>query len=374
MTKNEHTYIEIDLGAVRSNVHEVRKHIQDNVGLMVVVKANAYGHGALEVAKEVVGSGAGSLAVSDVEEGILLREAGFKCPILVLGPTSASESSLVVYHDLSQAVSTKDFVEELSREAVVLGRTTGVHINIDTGIERVGVHPHEAIDFAKHAIVQPGITVEGVFTHFAEANCPHSQFTERQLKLFRSVIEELERAGIAIPIKHAANSAAIFHFPESHFDMVRPGIAIYGLYPSDESGAMVHLSPAMSFRTQIARLRNVPPGTGLSYDRSFTTTRDSVIATLPVGYADGYPCSASNTAQVLVHGTRAPVVGSICMDMTLVDVSHIPGVRVGDDVMLFGTQGDSTISAAELARWAGTISYDIVCGIRSRVPRRFVHP
>lgn len=372
-SSRKRTQVEIDLGAVKRNIQELRRYVQANVGLMVVVKANAYGHGLVEVATQVCESGAQSLAVSDVEESVILREAGITCPILVLGSTAASDAPTVVHYNLTQAICTEDLVEKLSYEALASGKTAKVHVNIDTGIERLGVPSPRALSFVKHVLSQPGIVVEGIFTHFAEADRPRSRFTEYQLEVFRGVLNSLEVAGIRIPVKHAANSAAVLHFPSSHFDLVRPGIAVYGVYPSSESSDMIHLEPVMSLRTEIIRLRRVQKGSGLSYERQFTTKKDSTIATLPIGYADGYPCSLSNAAEVLVHGIRAPVVGAICMDMTLVDVSHVPDVRIGDDVVLLGSQGSATISVQELARRAGTIGYEIVCGIRSRVPRRFLH-
>jgi len=361
------TRVEIDLDSIAYNIHQIRKKVGNKTKTMAVMKANAYGHGAVEVAKVAIDAGAQWLAVALVEEGIQLREAGIQSPILILGSTPPDQVHEVIKYNLSQTVCSRELIETLSNEAQSWNQTAKVHIKVDTGLGRLGIFPEEVAAFVKESSCLEGIEIEGIFTHFSVAD-EDKAFTELQIKKFKEVISNLEREKIHIPLKHAANSAAVVGFASSYFNLVRPGIILYGLYPSPEMNRTIPLKPAMSFKTKITYLKRVPAGYSLSYDRTFTTKRKSLIAILPVGYADGYPRALSNKGEVLIKGKRAPVVGMICMDMTLVDVTHIPDVKVGDEVVLFGKQNGAQISADEIASKSGLINYEILCGISKRVP------
>ncbi|RLE14913.1 alanine racemase [Candidatus Aerophobetes bacterium] len=362
------TRVEIDLDSIAYNIHQIRKKVGNKTKIMAVMKANAYGHGAVEVAKVAIDAGAQWLAVALVEEAIQLREAGIQSPILILGSTPPDQVHEVIKYNLSQTVCSRELIETLSNEAQSWNQTAKVHIKVDTGLGRLGIFPEEVAAFVKESSCLEGIEIEGIFTHFSVAD-EDKAFTELQIKKFKEVISNLEREKIHIPLKHAANSAAVVGFASSYFNLVRPGIILYGLYPSPEMNRTIPLKPAMSFKTKITYLKRVPAGYSLSYDRTFTTKRKSLIAILPVGYADGYPRALSNKGEVLIKGKRAPVVGMICMDMTLVDVTHIPDVKVGDEVVLFGKQNGAQISADEIASKSDLINYEILCGISKRVPR-----
>ncbi|MBC7188711.1 alanine racemase [Candidatus Aerophobetes bacterium] len=366
------TRVEIDLDAVVYNLRQIRLKVGENVKIMAVVKADAYGHGALEIAKAAISGSAEWLGVANVEEGVKLREGGIKNPILVLGLSFPEEGELAIKYELSQTVCTLEFARNLSIRARKIGKPARVHVKIDTGMGRIGIIAEEAVDFIKRLLVFDGIKLEGIFSHFARAEEKNGEFTTKQIQRFNMVINELEREGIKVPIRHIANSAAILNFPATYFDMVRPGIMIYGLYPSDNLANSLSLKPVMSFKTCIVYLKDVPPGTSLGYGRSFVTRKKSKIATLPVGYADGYSRKLSGKSCVLIRGKRAPVVGRICMDMMLVDVSHIPDVKIGDEVVLFGRQGEEEISVQEIASLQETINYEILCNVGNRVFRVYL--
>lgn len=366
------TRVEVDLDAVVYNLRQIRLRVGENVEIMAVVKADAYGHGALEVAKAAISGSAKWLGVANVEEGMELREGGIKNPILVLGLSFPEEDELAIKYELSQTVCTLEFARNLSIQARKIGKPAKVHVKIDTGMGRIGVISEKAVDFIKRLLALEGIKLEGIFSHFAQAEEKNGEFTLKQIQKFNRVINELEKEGIKVPVRHIANSAAILNFPSSYFDMVRPGIMIYGLYPSDNLANSLSLKPVMSFKTCIVYLKDVPAGTFLGYGRSFVVRKRSKIATLPVGYADGYSRKLSGKSFVLIRGKRAPVVGRICMDMMLVNVSHIPDVKIGDEVVLFGRQGEEEISVQEIACLQETINYEILCNVGNRVFRVYL--
>lgn len=366
------TRAEVDLNAIAHNIQAIRKKVTNGVKIMAVVKADGYGHGAIEVARVALQNGIDFLAVAIPEEGVELRRSGIETPILVLGLIPPEKAWVVVEHNLTQTVCTKELAEVLSAKAQELSKVAQVHVKVDTGMGRIGVLPEDVVSFIKETSKLKGIKIEGIFTHFSEADKKDKTFTELQIARFTRVITKLEKTGIQIPVKHAANSAGILDFPSCYFDLVRPGIMIYGLYPSKQVTHTINLKAAMSFKTAVAYLKTVPPGTSIGYGRSFITQKRSVIATLPVGYADGYNRLLSNKGEVLIRGRRAPVVGRVCMDMTQVDVSHIRGVRIGDEVVLFGKQGDDEIPVDEVASNIDTINYEIVCNIGKRVPRIYL--
>jgi len=366
------TRVEIDLGAIAHNIQQISQKIKDSARIMAVVKADGYGHGAVEVARVALKNGVDFLAVSSPEEGVKLREAKINAPILILSPALPESAEVIVKYDLIQTVCTEDLAIALSTEAQKFSKVIKIHVKIDTGMDRIGVFPEDAGRFIKKISKLKGIKLEGIFTHFSEADKKDKTFTLSQINKFKKVVDSLEREGIFIPLKHMANSAAVLDLPFSYLNLVRPGIIIYGLYPSGEVTKTINLKPAMSFKTYVVYIKTFPAGTYIGYRRSFTTKRKSTIAVLPVGYTDGYSRALSNRGQVLIKGKRAPVVGKICMNITLIDVSHIPGVKVGDEVVLFGEQGNNAISVNEIASIVNTLNYEIICTVGNCAPRVYI--
>ncbi len=366
-------WAEVNLGAVAHNVREIRKLLQPDTKLMAVVKADAYGHGALPVARVALASGAERLAVAILDEALALRRGGITAPILILGYTPPEQAPLVVEHDLTQTVFSLEVIQAISAAAAAAGKTARVHIKVDTGMGRIGVFPSEAPDFAEAVSRLPGIFIEGVYTHMACADEQDKAYTRWQFDRFKEALAGIKARGVAIPLKHVANSATTLDLPEMHLDMVRTGIILYGLWPSPEVRRVIDLKPAMQLKARVAYVKKVPPGTSISYGRQFTTSSPSVIATLPLGYADGWSRLLSNKAAVLIRGQRAPVVGRVCMDQCMVDVTHIPGVKPGDEAVLFGVQGGEFLPVEEVASHMGTINYEMVCLISKRVPRIYLN-
>jgi len=343
-----------------------------SAGICAVVKADGYGHGALETAQIALAGGASYLAVAFLDEALELRRAGIRSPILILGFTPEDHFDKIVEQDITQTIFTFESAKRLSEEAQRQGKTAKIHIKLDTGMNRLGFQAGpSAVREIEKIFKLEGLYVEGIFTHFSKADETDPSFTKMQFENYQAVVSSLEQTGYVIPIKHAANSAAIMQFPETHLDMVRPGIILYGLYPSDEvDKSKLDLKPVMTFKTKVSYVKTVSAGKAVSYGGSYITKRKSIIATLPVGYADGYSRLLSSKASVLIKGQRAPVVGRICMDQCMVDVTDVKGdVTVGEDVVLLGEMGNETISADEIARILGTINYEVVCAISKRVPR-----
>lgn len=370
--KFSRTWAEINLDNIAHNVKAIQKLVGKRTEIMAVVKADAYGHGVLETVRTMFDSGASRLAVSMLDEAIQLRQIGIDIPILVLSHTNPQRVDELIQNNIAQTVYSHDIAKALSDEAVRQGAKARVHIKIDTGMTRVGFQPgYSAVKDVVEIHKLPGIIVEGIFTHFATADENDSSYTQHQMELFEIIINELNRIGILIPIRHVSNSAAIINYPELSMELVRPGIILYGIYPSGEMDkSIIDLKPAMTLKTNIAMIKNVDENTSISYGRRFITKRKSIIATIPVGYADGYSRLLTGKSKVLVNGQFAPVVGSICMDQCMVDVTDIQGeVKTGDEVVLLGRQGECEITADELADLTGTIPYEIVCIIGKRVPR-----
>jgi alanine racemase len=375
-------WAEIDLNAIAHNVRELRRRTDPRAKVMAVVKANGYGHGAVEVARTAIASGAEWLGVARLSEAIALREAGFSAPILVFGYTPPADAGRLLDFDLRQSVYSLDAARAYS-EAAARTRRIRVHLKVDTGMGRLGMVPAalsgqdprhavgEAFIREATAIARlPGISAEGIFTHFAAADSADLSSAQRQLTLFMEVISALKSSGLEFELRHSANSAAVIAIPESHLDLVRPGIALYGLKPSEEIDLTgISLKPAMALKTRIIHLKAVPAGTAISYGMTYRTPRATVIATVPAGYADGYRRLFSSRGSMLVHGRRVPVVGRVCMDLTMLDVGAVPEARIEDQVVIFGRQGGEFISADDLACDLGTINYEIVCDLASRVPR-----
>ncbi len=335
---------------------------------MAVVKADGYGHGAVQVSRTALKNGADCLAVAVPEEGLELRNAAIDCPILVFGLIQPYEAWKPVEAGLEQTVCSVELLEALDQESRNSGVVTPVHVKVDTGMGRIGLAPADVVEFARKVAACANLQLKGLYSHFSCADEKDKSFTHTQMARFQEVRGALAAAGIDIPVKHIANSAGVLDFPEAHFDLVRPGIMIYGLYPSQDVSHSVELRPAMSFVTRVCHVKRVPAGTPIGYGATFVTSRESVIATMPVGYADGYRRLLTNKGEVLVRGTRVPLVGRVAMDMCMLDVTAVPGVRVGDEIVLFG----KGLPVEEMASLIGTINYEVVTLIGKRVPRVYV--
>ncbi|MFQ5840126.1 MAG: alanine racemase [Candidatus Methylomirabilales bacterium] len=364
----------IHLGAYARNLDRVRSLVGSAVQIMAVVKADAYGHGALPIARIALEAGATWLGVALPEEGAALRQAGIAAPILVLGPTSPPQAPLVLEADLDQMVPDAALAEALADAAKGTRRRARVHLKVETGMGRVGLLPGEVIGLARQLRHLSGIELRGVMTHLAKADASDKTHTLAQVERFRQALAGLEAEGIEVPIRHAANSAAILQVPEAHFDLVRPGIVLYGYLPARQMQRPVEWEPVLELHSVIAQVKRVQPGTTVSYGGTFVATRETSVATIPIGYADGVPRLLSNRGHVLVGGRAAPVIGAVCMDMVMVDVSEVPEAAAGDPVTLIGRQGEMAVWADDWAEWALTISYEVLCGIGPRVPRIHVAP
>jgi alanine racemase len=358
----------IDLDAVSYNVSGIRKKIGKMRELMAVVKADGYGHGSVQVSMAALRSGANSLAVALPEEGQLLRAEGIDAPILVLGLIQPEESYKIIRSRLDQTLCSLELAEALDQEARKASVRVNVHIKIDTGMGRIGLCPEDVPSFLQKIRQFRNLDVVGIFSHFSSADQADKSVSNKQIAVFDRVVREIELAGFRIPKKHMANSAAVLDLPLSYYDLVRPGIMIYGLYPSREVGRNVELRPAMTLKTRISFVKRSPPGTPISYGGAFVTHKETTVATLPVGYGDGYSRLLTEHGQVLIKGRRVPVIGRICMDMCMVDVSRIGGIKPGEEVILFG----DNLPVDDVAEKIGTISYEIVCSVDKRVPRVYV--
>ncbi len=366
------TWLEIDLGAIAHNTRQIKTLLQPHVQVLISLKADAYGHGALKVARTTLHNGASMLGVATVSEATPLREAGISAPILVFGYVPLWQMREAVRQDITVTLYTLESAQALSRAAQALGKTVKVHIKIDTGMSRLGVRAEQVDDILAlvHAIhTLPALTLEGIYTHFATADSADQSHAHRQLTRFQQLLQRLDEQGLRPPLVHAANSAAILSMPEAHFNMVRPGIAIYGMHPSLDVCLPDGFQPALSFKTQVAQVKWIPAGECISYGCTTITEHPTRIAVLPVGYADGFRRAPRNWGSVLIHGQEAPLLGRVCMDQCMVDVSHIPSVRMGDEVVLIGRQGHARLTAEQVAERLGTSNYEVVAEILARVPR-----
>lgn len=378
--------MEVDLTAIAHNVRELRRVTDPGARLLAAVKANGYGHGAIEVAKTVLHSGGDALGVARIEEGIQLRDAGIAAPILIFGYTDPVLAEKLIASDLAQSVWSLEMAKQLSRAAGLAGKNIRIHLKVDTGMGRLGLLPESsrvvspdtaATDDSVAEIAAiarlSGLELEGVFTHFPTADSADKVDAKSQFDRFQYFIDLLGRAGIEIPLRHAANSAAIIDMPDTHLDMVRAGISIYGLYPSDEVNQhRVALRPAMTLKTRIVQIKRVPEGFRVSYGSTYETEKPTRIATVSVGYADGLNRRLSSRGSMLVGGNRVPIVGRVCMDLTMLDVGEIPDIAIGDEAVVFGRQADAAITVDEVASLLDTINYEIVSTVSDRVPRVYL--
>ncbi|CAM0496714.1 alanine racemase [Thermoanaerobacter kivui] len=368
------TRAEIYLDNIVNNLNEVKRLIGNKVKIMGVVKANAYGHGACQVAKVLIENGVSYLAVATVDEALELRDCGIKSPILIFDYTPLTQAKDLIEYHITQTVFDIKYVRELGKMALNKGKKAKVHVKIDTGMGRIG---YTDLEIAQREIEEmanmKGIELEGIFSHFSTSDEKDKTYSEMQFDMFKKLLEKLKERKIDIPLKHIANSGAILDIEYSYLDMVRPGIILYGSYPSEEVQKRANLKQTMSFKTKVVYVKEVPEGSYISYGRTFVTKRKSKIATLPVGYADGFNRLLSNNHHVLIKGKYAPVVGRICMDQCMIDVTDVDNVEVGDEVVIFGMQQDKKITVDEIAKKLNTIPYEVYCGISRRVPRIYIY-
>jgi alanine racemase len=362
----------VDLAALRHNYLQLRRRLSPGAKLLAVVKADAYGHGLVPAARTLAAAGAEYLGVASLDEGLALREAGLELPILLLMGVVPPESQAAVAADLDVVLYRRDVAQALEEAGRSLGKKARVHLKVDTGMGRLGLNPNEVLPFLEGIKNFSHLEVLGLISHLATADDADKTYTRKQLQEFLTLLSTARGQGWELPLSHIANSAALVEVPEAHFGMARPGISLYGSPPAPGRPWEVDLKPVMSFTTQVLQLKRLPPGCSISYGRTYTTTDWSTIAVLPVGYCNGYPRLLSNRGEVLLKSRRAPIRGRVCMNLTMVDTSHIPGVAEGEPVTLLGADGGDRLSADDLAAWAETISYDIYCTLGSANPRRFV--
>lgn len=373
MDKVNRVEADINLDNIRDNVKMMKACVREDMKLLAVIKADGYGHGAVTLAR-ALDDLADFYAVACIDEGVELRKAGIEKPILILGYTDPTSYEDLIKNDIRTAFYDVDRAKKLSLVAQKLNMTAKIHIKIDTGMGRIGFPcdedgMKEILEISK----LPNIECEGIFTHYAKADEYDKTSANEQLKKFRWMIARLKENGLDIPVKHIANSAGIMEMDNEGFDMVRAGIVIYGLYPSEEVDKNIaKLKPAMEFVSRVIHVKDVEPGTGIGYGWSFIADHPMKIATVSCGYADGYPRAQSNIGRVIIHDRYAPITGRVCMDQFMIDVTHIPDVKVGDEVVLFGRRGDCEISVEEVAEPAASFNYEIVCNIGRRVPRVYI--
>ncbi|MBQ6999338.1 MAG: alanine racemase [Clostridia bacterium] len=371
-------WAEINLDNIAHNISCIRKSLNPETKLLVVIKADGYGHGYKEVAKVAVDNGADFFGVASADEAMQLRRNGFDTPILILGPVDDDEFVHVVDRDISITVFNVEIAKRISSIATALGKKARLHIKVDTGMSRIGYmavgdNRDEMIDEIIAISKLPNISIDGIFTHFSKADDKESDFTQIQFERFIALCDELKQKGLDIPIRHCCNSGGIVNYPQYHLDMVRSGIITYGYYPSEQTNTEeLELLPAMQLKSKVTDVKRVGAGIDVSYGGTYTTEAPIDIATFGIGYADGYFRSLSNKAEVIVGGCMAKVIGRVCMDQTMADVTEIKNIKIGDEVILFGTDGNNTITVDSVAALAGTINYEVLSVVGKRVPRVYI--
>lgn len=363
------TIATIDLSALAHNLAQVRRSLPKACEILAVVKADAYGHGAAAVSRALVESGIARLGVSTVDEGVALRNAGLRVPILLLGALLPEQLSEAIASDLTPIIHDPEIAERLGDLVRSKPTPYPVHIKVDTGMGRLGLRPEQVVSVLQSGPFKGSLVAEGLMTHLADADNLDREYTGIQITRFRRLLDHIASAGFSVPLVHAANSASILGHPSTHFTMVRPGIMLYGYASSPFGQTPPDLKPVLTLTTRVMQIRTLQPGESVSYHRSHIVTRPSRIAVLPIGYADGYSRALSNRGSVLLDGRRAPIRGRICMDMTMVDVTDIPGVQPGDEAVLIGRQGPQAIWATDLAAWLDTIPYEVLCMLGPRIAR-----
>lgn len=361
----------INLDAIKANISQVRKTIGSKTRIMVIVKADAYGHGAVAVSKALENGYVDAYGVAIIEEAVELRKAGITKPILILGYTPKEQYDLVVSYDVMQTVYQYEMARDLQTEAIRQGKTARIHIKIDTGMSRLGFSDtRESVETIKRIASLDNIYIDGIFSHFARADEADRVSGGKQIQRFKEFNKLLEQEGIHIPTRHFSNSAGAIEFPEAEYDMVRCGIVTYGIFPSDKvNHEYLSLIPAMELKSHVVYIKEVDAGTGISYGSTFITDKRTKVATIPVGYADGYSWNLSNAGKVIIRGQYAPIIGRICMDYFMVDVTEVEGVSQGDVVTLLGRDGDCSINVETLAKWSHSFPYEMICTVGKRIPR-----
>ncbi len=365
------SWVEVNLDHFIANLQEIKRLIGPKTDFMPAIKADAYGHGAIEISRAALQNGAKMLGVANADEGVQLRISGIEASIVILGPSTGAELDQIIKYNLTPSVSDYSFAFKLNKTLSPSGRKIPVHIEVDTGMGRGGIMHAEALDLVKKMSKLAYIRLEGIFSHLASSETLISH-NDKQWRLFSNLLTDIESAGIDIPVRHIDNSGAILNYPDFKLNMTRPGIMAYGIYPGPDIESKARLAPVMSFKTNVILLKTFPAGCGIGYNSTFITSRTTRIATIPVGYGDGYAFILSNKGEALIRGQRAPIVGRVSMDMCTVDVTHIPECRIDDEVVLLGRQGKELISADEIAAKAKTISYEVVCALGKRAPRVFI--
>jgi alanine racemase len=373
MDNHRPTWAEIDLAAIKHNLDEI-KRAAGHARIMAIVKANAYGHGMLEISRICHQEKVDFFGVASLDEALTLKQEISEVPIMVLGYIPPSDAITVVAEDIRPCIFTMESARVMSQAAVQLNRQVHLHIKLDTGMGRIGFLPdNKSLDVIQEIANLPGVKIEGIFTHLAEADLDDSSFTREQIKTFTGFIHKIEERGVHIPLKHCSNSAALMNFPEVHFDMVRAGILLYGLLPSPQIGlGKIDVVPAMTLKSRISYVKTLPAGHSISYNRTYCCQQDTRVATVPIGYADGYSRLLSNRVQAMIKGKMVPLVGNVCMDMCMFDVSGAGEVKEGDEVILFGRPEDG-VTADDLAQAMGTINYEVISALGSRVPRIYIN-
>ncbi|SHI11965.1 alanine racemase [Clostridium intestinale] len=367
-------WAEVDLGRIEHNVKQI-KSLCENKKIYGVVKADAYGHGALDIVQVLLKSGVTDLAVALITEALEIIKSGINVPILILGFTPLTFAEDILNNNIEQTVYDLEYAKKLSEIAQEKNKTAKIHIAVDTGMGRIGFLPNEkGMEAVRQISKLPNINIEGIFTHFSTADEADKTYSLEQLAKFNKFVDDLENEGIKINIKHASNSAGIMDLPEAHFNAVRPGIIMYGYYPSNEViKERLDLKPALTLKTSVVHVKTLPKDMYISYGRKYKTDKERVIATLPIGYADGYTRALSNKGKVIVNGKLASIVGAVCMDQCMIDVTDVGTVNVGDEVILLGEHGNTRFNADDLAELLDTINYEIICMIGRRVPRVYIN-
>jgi len=366
-------WIEIDLSALENNYNFIRSKVNKETKIAAVVKANAYGHGSVRIARRLSELGVEYFCVGSPDEGIELRNAGIKEPILVMAEVLKSQYDDIIKGDLIQTAASRETLNALNKVGAGAAKQIKVHLKLDTGMGRIGFFPEELLEVYKFAKKLKNIKIEGVFSHLARADEEDKEFSYQQLQRFKSTLKEIRAAGFELPQLHIANSAAVIDLKNTSLDLVRPGIMLYGLLPSKDLNREADLKPLLSFKTRVIQLRQLPAGSTVSYGSTYKTDSREKLAVLPVGYKDGYPRLLSNQGEVLIRGKRSPIRGRVCMGQTIVSVNHIDNLEVGDEVVLIGSQGNEKISAAEIAELCGTINYEIVCNLSERLEKIYIN-
>jgi alanine racemase len=364
-------WAEVNLQTLKENYFKLQAYTQSE--MMPIVKADAYGHGLIPIVKTLIACGVHRFGVAILEEALEIKKVFPELSVMVIGATAVEQSDILVMEGIIPSIFQWSQAQALSEAAVKQNRTAKLHLKIDTGMNRIGFRETDFTTILKISEL-PNLEIEGIFTHFAASDQNDLSFAREQLKFFQSFYEKLKNAGLKIPIRHAANSAAILQFPESHFELVRPGIVLYGLPPSAQVGGNIGLEPVMSWKAKVSHVKTINTGETVSYGRTFQAAYPTSVATIPVGYADGLRRALSNQGEMLLHGQRSMMIGRVCMDQTMLEVTKIKQVNVGDVVTILGKDGYEQITATEMADWLGTINYEVICGISKRVPRIYLDP